>query len=163
MNSIYLGHPRYLVDARRFRRAIEAVQAVGSSEERRHASRDAEVIVTTGGMLDGGPVLTYIAERYKEAKSSILLTGFQVDGSNGRQLLDQGTMTVDGVTIRPECEVEKFDFSAHAGHSDLLRIVRASGARTLVLMHGDQRETLAKELRGEIEVVLPENGHRFEV
>lgn len=163
VNSIYLNNPRYLVDARRFRRAVESVHTVMSSEERRHAAREAEVIITTGGMLDGGPVLSYIAEHYKDRRSSIFLTGFQVDGSNGRQLLDEGTITVDGVTIRPECEVMKFDFSAHAGHSDLVRIVRETGAKTLVLMHGDQREVLADALRGEIEVLLPENGHRFEV
>ncbi len=163
VNSIYLNNPRFLVDARKFRRAVESVHTVASSEERRHAAREGEVIITTGGMLDGGPVLTYIAEHYKDKRSSILLTGFQVDGSNGRQLLDQGTITVDGVTIRPECEVQKFDFSAHAGHSDLLKIVRMTKAKTLVLMHGDQRETLAEALKGELDVILPENGHRFEV
>lgn len=163
VNQVYLSHPDYLADGRRFRKAIESVQVVSDSAQRRHAAREAEVIVTTGGMLDGGPVLSYVGERYTDPKSSILLTGFQVEGSNGRQLLEQGTLTIDGVTVRPECEVMKFDFSAHAGHSDLLEIVRASRAQKVVLMHGDDREALAKDLRGEVEVILPENGHRFEV
>jgi putative mRNA 3-end processing factor len=163
VNQIYRAAPEYLADARRFRQSIDAVHVVEHSTERHHAFREADVIVTTGGMLDGGPVLYYIGEKYRDANSSILLTGFQVDGSNGRQLLDQGTLTIDGVTIRPECEVVKFDFSAHAGHSDLVGLVRKSEASKVVLMHGDQREKLAEAIRGECEVLLPENGHRFAV
>ncbi len=161
VNSIYLSAPEYLADSRRFRRAIESVHVVEHSSERRRAMREAEVIVTTGGMLDGGPVLFYIGESYQDPKSSILLTGFQVEGSNGRQLMDQGTLTIDEVTIRPECEVMKFDFSAHAGHSELVQLVRRTEAKKLVLMHGDHREKLAEALGGECEVVLPQNGARF--
>ncbi len=163
VNEIYRSAPEYLADARRFRRALEGVHVVEHPTERRQALRDADVIVTTGGMLDGGPVLFYLGERYKDANSSILLTGFQVEGSNGRQLMDKGTLTIDEVTIRPECEVMKFDFSAHAGHSELVELVRATEAREVVLMHGDQREKLAEAIGSEVKVMTPENGHKFVV
>ena len=163
VNDIYRAAPEYLADSRRFRRAADAVHTVQHSSERRRALREAEVIVTTGGMLDGGPVLYYIGELYRDPKSSILLTGFQVDGSNGRQLMDEGTLTVDGITIRPECEVMKFDFSAHAGHTDLVSLVRKTEAKSLVLMHGDHRQKLADALGTECQVLLPENGHRFAI
>ena len=164
VNEIYRAAPEYLADAKRFRRALERVHVVQHSGERRHALREADVIVTTGGMLDGGPVLYYLGELYRDANSSIFLTGFQVEGSNGRQLMDQGTLTIDDVTVRPACEVMKFDFSAHAGHSELLKLVRATQAKKLVLMHGDHREQLSEAL-GDIdcEAVLPENGARFVV
>lgn len=163
VNEIYRSAPEYLADPRRFRRAIEPVHVVQHAGERRHVVREADVIVTTGGMLDGGPVLHYIGQLYRDANSSILLTGFQVEGSNGRQLLDQGTLTVDDVTVRPECEVLKFDFSAHAGHTELVKLVRSTGAKKVVLMHGDHREQLSEALAGECEVVLPANGAKFEV
>lgn len=163
VNEIYRSAPEYLADSKRFRRALDGVHVVEHPTERRQALRDADVIVTTGGMLDGGPVLYYLGERYKDANSSILLTGFQVEGSNGRQLMDKGTLTVDDVTIRPECEVMKFDFSAHAGHSELLKLVRATEARELILMHGDQRDKIAEAIGHEVRVIAPENGHRFEV
>jgi putative mRNA 3-end processing factor len=163
VNEIYEAAPEYLADSRRFRRALEGVHIVDHPGERRKALREGEVIVTTGGMLDGGPVLFYVGELYKDAKSSILLTGFQVDGSNGRQLLDEGTLTIDETTIHPACEVMKFDFSAHAGHSDLVRVAKESGAKTVVLMHGDQRELLRDALQGFTEVIVPENGKPFEV
>jgi putative mRNA 3-end processing factor len=163
VNNIYRSAPEYLADARRFRRALESVTEVEHPGDRRRALREADVIVTTGGMLDGGPVLYYIGEIYRDANSSILLTGFQVDGSNGRQLLDQGTLTVDDTTIRPTCEVQKFDFSAHAGHSELVELVRKTHAEKVILMHGDRREQLKESLEGECEVLLPENGSRFTI
>ncbi|HZY91747.1 MAG TPA: MBL fold metallo-hydrolase [Thermoplasmata archaeon] len=163
VNDIYRSSPEYLADSRRFRRAVDSVHVVQHSSERRRALREAEVLVTTGGMLDGGPVLYYIGELYRDPKSSILLTGFQVDGSNGRQLMDEGTLTIDGITVRPECEVMKFDFSAHAGHTELVGLVRKTEAKKLVLMHGDHRQKLADALGSECEVLQPENGPRFVV
>lgn len=163
VNHIYSAAPEYLADARRFRRALDGVHVVESPGDRKKALLEAEVIVTTGGMLDGGPVLHYIGELHHDARSSIFLTGFQVDGSNGRQLLDEGTLTVDGIKVRPSCEVEKFDFSAHAGHSDLVAFAKASKAKTIVLMHGDRREALRDALDSTADVLLPENGQPFEL
>jgi putative mRNA 3-end processing factor len=163
VNTIYEAAPEYLADAHRFRRALEGVHVVEHPGDRKRALRDAEVIVTSGGMLDGGPVLYYLGELYRDANSSIFLTGYQVEGSNGRQLLDQGTITVDDTTIRPACDVEKFDFSAHAGHSDLVRLAKESRAETVILMHGDQRELLKEALEPTCEVILPGNGKPFSV
>jgi len=163
VNEIYEAAPEYLADARRFRRALDGVHVVEHPGDRNKALREAEVIVTTGGMLDGGPVLYYVGELYRDANSSILLTGFQVEGSNGRQLLEQGTLTIDDTVIHPACEVQRFDFSAHAGHSDLVRVARESRAETVVLMHGDQRDALRDALEPSCRVVLPENGKMFSV
>ncbi|HTZ62317.1 MAG TPA: MBL fold metallo-hydrolase [Thermoplasmata archaeon] len=163
VNSIYLSAPEYLADARRFRRALEGVNVVESPGDRKRALREADVIVTTGGMLDGGPVLYYIGELYRDANSSIFLTGYQVEGSNGRQLMDEGTLTIDETTIHPVCEIEKFDFSAHAGHSDLVRFIEESRAKTVILMHGDHREALRDALPSSLDVRLPENGKPFTI
>ena len=161
VNEIYLAAPESLADARRFRHALEGVHVVEHPADRKRALREAEVIVTTGGMLDGGPVLYYLGELYRDPRTAILLTGFQVDGSNGRQLLDEGTLTIDETTVRPVGEVLKFDFSAHAGHSELVRLAQESRAKTVVLMHGDHREALRDALEPFCEVLLPANGKPF--
>jgi putative mRNA 3-end processing factor len=163
VNDIYRAAPESLRDARRFHRAIDGVHAVEHAGERRRALKEAEVIVTTGGMLDGGPVLFYLAEMYRDPHHAVFLTGYQVDGSNGRQLMDQGTITIDEVTVRPACQVEAFDFSSHAGHSELVGFAQATKASTVILMHGDRREELARSLREFAEVRLPENGERAEL
>ncbi len=161
VNEIYEAAPEYLADARKFRRALEGVRVVEHPGDRRKALKEADVIVTTGGMLDGGPVLYYVGELHRDANSSIYLTGFQVEGSNGRRLMDEGTLVIDETVVHPACEIEKFDFSAHAGHSDLVRVAKESRAETVVLMHGDHREALRDALEGTCEVVLPENGKAF--
>ena len=163
VNSIYLSSPEYLADSKRFRRALEGVHVVEHPGDRKRALREAEVIVTTGGMLDGGPVLYYIGELYTDANSSILLTGFQVEGSNGRKLLEEGTLTIDETVIRPVCEIEKYDFSAHAGHSDLVKFAQSTRASKVILMHGDRREALRDALSPTVEVLVPSNGPTFTV
>jgi putative mRNA 3-end processing factor len=121
-----------------------------------------DIIVTTSGMLDGGPVLTYLDNIRDDPKSAVLLTGYQVEGSNGRKLLETGMMDFAGVTERVECEVLKYDFSAHAGHDDLLAFAKACSPEKVVLMHGDHRELLAEDLRmAGFEVLLPRNGEKF--
>ena len=163
VNEIYTAAPEYLADARRFRRAMEGIHVVEHPGDRARALREAEVIVTTGGMLDGGPVLYYIGELYRDPKSAIYLTGFQVEGSNGRRLMDTGELVIDDAVVRPTCEIQKFDFSAHAGHSDLVRFAKESRADTVILMHGDHREALREALEGFTRVILPENGKAFDV
>lgn len=160
VNDIYRAAPEALRDAKRFHRAIDSIHVVQHSGERRHALREAEVIVTTGGMLDGGPVLYYLAEMYRDPHHAIFLTGYQVEGSNGRQLVEKGTVTIDEVTVRPACQVEAFDFSSHAGHTELVALARATKASQVLLMHGDRREELARPLSEFAEVRMPENGEK---
>ncbi|HIJ16341.1 MAG TPA: MBL fold metallo-hydrolase, partial [Thermoplasmata archaeon] len=98
----------------------------------------------------------------EDPKNAILMTGYQVEGSNGRKLLDTGTMEFHGVVEKVECEVLKFDFSAHAGHDDLVAFAKGCSPQKIVLCHGDHREPLAEELRKEgFEVLLPMNGEKF--
>src|SRR5437879_11385147 len=73
-----------------------------------------EVIVTTSGMLDGGPVLRYLEKIREDPRSAVLLTGYQVEGTNGRRLVEEGVIDLYGVTVDIKCEWQKFDFSAHA-------------------------------------------------
>src|SRR4030042_758918 len=60
-----------------------------------------------------------------------------------------------------EGEVMKFDFAARAGHTELLAFAKACEPQKIVLMHGDDREILAGDLRAQgFEVLLPKNGEK---
>lgn len=161
VNKFYLGNPRFVRSAKKLRQAIGKTNIVHSFRGRELAAQG-DIIVTTSGMLDGGPVLSYLEKVRNDPKSAILLTGYQVEGSNGRKLLETGTMDFQGVTEKVQCEVLKFDFSAHAGHDDLLEFAKGCHPEKIVLMHGDHRELLAEDLRmAGFEVILPLNGHKF--
>jgi len=120
------------------------------------------VIVTTSGMLDGGPVLRYLEAIREDPRSAVLLTGYQVEGTNGRRLIDEGVIDLYGVTVDIKCEWQKFDFSAHAGHDDLLRFIEGCDPQRVVLMHGENRQILADAIEGR-EVLLPEEGKWYSV
>jgi putative mRNA 3-end processing factor len=159
VNSIYVGHPEYLRSVKKLRQAMSRVRVVRNPKERDVALKG-EVIVTTSGMLDGGPVLRYLEAIREDRKSAILLTGYQVEGTNGRRLVDDGMIDLWGVDVEINIEWQKFDFSAHAGHDDLVRFIDACDPQRVVLMHGDNREILAEALEGR-EVVLPKEGQWY--
>ncbi|MGB9637090.1 MAG: MBL fold metallo-hydrolase RNA specificity domain-containing protein, partial [Thermoplasmata archaeon] len=121
-----------------------------------------EVILTTSGMLDGGPVLEYLSLIKNRENCGILLTGYQVEGTNGRKLLKEGRVNIAGVDVEVKSPVYFFDFSAHAGHDELVKFVEMCDPEKVILMHGENREALAKVLEGR-DVLLPIRGVEFEL
>ncbi|MFO1533237.1 MAG: MBL fold metallo-hydrolase [Thermoplasmatota archaeon] len=165
---IYAQHPTYLNDFRAYERALGGVKFIRNHRGRSVALQEADVIITTGGMLDGGPVLYYLDHLRNDTKSGIALTGYQVHGTNGWRLREQGVLDFDtrepGKSIhKVNCEVRHFDFSAHAGHADLVKFARGTGAKDVVLFHGDQREALVGDLSDFATVHLPVRGEHFTI
>ena len=160
ITRLMLEHPRYLKDAGKLRRALRRINHVSNPAARDRAVKG-DVIVTTSGMLDGGPVHFYLDRLKDNSRNAILLTGYQVEGTNGRKLLETGSMTIHEKETAIKCEVEKFDFSAHAGHTDLLNFVRECDPETVILVHGENRHLLAEEIEDEREVILPEKGKAY--
>jgi putative mRNA 3-end processing factor len=156
VSQVYLRHPSYLRSSKRLKRALRGTHVVRSSHGRERALKG-DVIVTTGGMLDGGPVLFYLARLRDDSKSAVIITGYQVEGTNGRRLLDEGVIDIHGVTTKVNCEVASYDFSAHAGHEHILRFVDGCDPAKVILMHGESREALAQAIEGR-ECILPKEG-----
>lgn len=143
--QIYLRHGEFLRSGGYLKKALDQFTFVRTPYQRNKAA-ESPIIVTTSGMLDGGPVLHYIGSTKADRKSAILLTGYQVEDTNGRMLMDSGSIDINGEIQKVDCEVCHFDFSAHAGHEELVKFAEGTGADEVVLMHGDQREELVKDL-----------------
>ncbi len=156
INGLCLAWPSYVRSADELRWAMGKTRVVKGRRHREQAKKG-QVVVTTSGMLDGGPALHYVQSIAEDKRSAILLTGFQVPGTNGRRLLDEGLMDIYGATVRVDCEVDYYDFSAHAGHDELVEFVEACDPEKVVLCHGDNREALADALEGR-EVLTPQEG-----
>jgi len=157
VSKIFLKYPSYLRSIEDLKKAINNVNFVHSDHGRKLALKS-EVILTSSGMMDGGPVLWYMNNLKNDPKSAVLLTGYQVDGTNGRLLLDKGKLDFYGVAENVECEVEYFDFSAHAGHSELIKFAKACKPEKVVIFHSDNREPLIEPLSNFAEVYTPNNG-----
>lgn len=156
VTRMYLDHPEFLNDPGSLERAFHRVNIVHSFYGRKHALKG-DIIITTSGMLDGGPVLYYLEQLRKDPLCALFLTGYQVKGTNGHQLLETGRIDIRGVQEKVEMDVRFFDFSAHAGHIQLREFANRCGPQRIILFHSDQREILAADLREDgFEVILPE-------
>ena len=161
--KIFLKHSQYLKDPEELRKAMNKINLVHSDHGRKLATEKADVIITSSGMMDGGPVLSYMNKLKNDPKSAVILTGYQVEDSNARRLVDHGQLDFYGVKQDIECEVQYFDFSAHAGHSELIEFAKKCKPEKIVLMHSDNREMLAEPLKDVAEILMPKTGEVVEL
>ncbi|MCL4315117.1 MAG: MBL fold metallo-hydrolase [Candidatus Thermoplasmatota archaeon] len=162
ISEIYLETPGFLRSQNEFRRALGRVRKVRGPRHRERALEESDIIITTSGMMDGGPVLGYVEQLLEDTSSAIFLTGYQVENTNGRSLMENGSIDIAGVNVKPKTKIEFFDLSAHAGHSDLVKFVKSVDPSTVILCHGDSREELLPDL-SEYRVILPLNGREFDL
>ena len=162
ITNIYLDTPGGFLRSRsELKRAVGRARQIRNNRMRAAAIEENDVIVTTSGMMDGGPVLRYVQELADDPKSAIFLTGYQVEGTNGRSLIETGVLNIAGAPVRPSMQLEFFDMSAHAGHDDLVSFIKQVDPQRVILCHGEQREKLIESLP-DYEVILPMNGQEFE-
>jgi len=159
-SEIILDYPSYIKNAKYLRSCLKTVEWVNSPGQRRKALSKPSVIVSPAGMLEGGPALKYLLSLNDE--SEIILTGFQVPGTNGRRLLEEKRIKVDGVVHNVKTPVKYFDLSAHASRSDLLQFVEKASPQKIFCVHGETCDSFAEELRSRgYDAVAPKNGESF--
>jgi len=118
---------------------FERVELVANEERReRIAKGPPSIIVTTSGMMQGGPAIGYLKHLWHEPRNAVMLTGYQVHGTNGKTLLDEGYVHIEGWKTPVRCEVSKFDFSGHADIEDIKKAIWQIHPKTLIIQHGDE-------------------------
>ena len=149
------------------------VRAVASPHERQQIlAGEACVIVSSSGMLSGGPSTSYAAGLAGCADAMIAITGYQDEEAPGRHLQEvargqRSELALDGRMVPVSCQVETYTLSAHADAQQICGLVQALGPRQVALVHGDTgaREALAQNLfdAGCRRVHLPAAGDSIEV
>lgn len=162
VTKIFLKYPRFLRSPEKLKKAYNAINLVHSDHGRKLALKG-DVVLTSSGMMDGGPVLHYMNKLKNDSKSAVLLTGYQVEDTNSRLLMEKRKLDFYGVIEDISCEVQYFDFSGHAGHSELIEFARKCRPEKIVLMHSDNREALVEPLQQIAEVYTPLNGELIEL
>ncbi|ACM57375.1 MBL fold metallo-hydrolase [Halorubrum lacusprofundi] len=158
-------HPEFLRDPEALRRATGAARFVtGRDGQRKRIAGDNALIITTSGMLAGGPVHSYLPEIRSNPTNTVTLTGYQVEGTPGRELQERGRLAING-TVRPvSARVESFDFSAHADRGGLEAFLESYRGSRVLVNHGDRCEAFAADLRGDgFDASAPELGERVEL
>ena len=96
-----------------------------------------------------------------DPKSAVFITGYQVEGTNGRMLMEKKEVNIYGVREKVDCKVKFFDFSAHAGHSQLLDFIKNVEPEKVVIFHSENPEALADEI--DTEAIIAENEKEIEI
>ena len=160
VTEMLLRHPEFVRDADALRQAKSHARFVtGHDGQRKRITEQRAAIVTTSGMLSGGPAMTYIPEIRSNPTNKITLTGYQVEGTPGRRLLETGSAEIDGRMMRVAARVEQYDFSAHADRSGLRSVLDTYADCEVLVNHGDRCEAFADELAADgVTAAAPEVG-----
>jgi len=121
----------------------DVVEWVGSAGRRKRAIAKQGIYVTTSGMVQGGPVLSYLAEMWHNKQDKVMLMGFQCKRTNGRHLMEDGYVYIDGWKTEVKCEVEKYDFSGHADKKGIMNLVKEINPKNVFFQHGDEDAVMA--------------------
>ena len=162
--EITLRYPELLKSAKTLKKALERVIPVFTPKDRKIALKGPSIIVTTAGMLSGGPAVHFLKKLRKSEESSLVFTGYQVEGTPGRSVLESGIYTNEQVSFKVKMQIKYLDFSAHASRSELLEFIEHASPEKIIVMHGEECEEFAMELeKAGYTAIAPKNGERVEV
>ena len=164
--EITLENPDTIKDPKALADIFKKVKRVKRDSERIDALKQQSIIVTTSGMLTGGPVITYLKNLSGNPKNSVLLTGYQAEETNGRMLLEKGEIFADGWRKKVKCTVEQFDFSAHSGISELKELIRKTNPKKVFFIHGEEKSAKNMQEWADaigIEAYAPELGQIIDI
>jgi hypothetical protein len=127
------------------------------------------VIVSSSGMLAGGPSVAYARALAGRPEHAILLTGYQDEESPGRRLQEMaqrgsGTLRLGKDKVDVQCKLATYSLSAHADTGQLVSFVETLDPAQVFLVHGDEaaRTSLGEALRARgRRVRLPRAGQSF--
>ncbi len=155
--AIHTAYPEYLNSDLRnqiFKEGLNPFLAecfcqVDSQEMRAKvmASDEPCVIITTSGMLNGGPVFDYLNNLAADERNALVFVGYQADGTLGRRI-QKGWREVplgrrDSIVIN----LEVITVDGFSGHSDRRQLMNYVGhvsphPEKIFTIHGDEKSTL---------------------
>ncbi len=154
--AIHTAYPEYLNSDLRnqiFKEGLnpflaECFQQVDSQEMRNEVmAGDPCVIITTSGMLNGGPVFDYLNNLAADERNALVFVGYQADGTLGRRI-QKGWREVplgrrDSIVIN----LEVITVDGFSGHSDRRQLMNYVGhvsphPEKIFCIHGDEKSTL---------------------
>jgi hypothetical protein len=177
-NGIFTAYPEYL--SRNIQRKIfngqdpflnPIFRRIASQQEREKAWEQKPcVIVSTSGMLMGGPAIEHLKFLAEGANNTLVFVGYQLEGTMGRRIQkgwkEVPLKTENGKTTALSLQMEVQTIEGLSGHSDrnqLLSFVDRLTSRPdkIICVHGEPQKTteLARTVHKlfRIESVAPRN------
>lgn len=157
-NGIFTAYPEYM--GRNMQKRIfqgddpflkPIFKRIASQQEREKAWSDKPcVIVSTSGMLTGGPVMQHLHNLAEDPNNTLLFVGYQSEASLGRRIqkgwkeLPVSTENGRTATIELKMRVETIDgLSGHSDKNQLLGFVGHLNSKPdrVICVHGDSQKT----------------------
>lgn len=151
--KMQMNHPETLRDPDALKQAWSWCRRVSSKSDRKRAL-DADVIVSTSGMLQGGPSIWYLNRLRHDTRNAVFFTGYQAEKTGGRMLQHEGKVEIFGTKTDIPLDWETFSFSTHAGHDQIVEFAAACQAEEVILYHADPTTA-----RPPLTEALEKNGH----
>lgn len=128
------------------------------------------IIISASGMATGGRVVHHLAHMLPDAKNTVLLVGYQANGTRGQQLENgDQRITIHGQDVPVRAQIAKAEaFSVHADGDELITWFKSGQKPNVVyVVHGETQsaEVFAKRLKSELgwNAVVPKPEESFEV
>ncbi|QQS23439.1 MAG: MBL fold metallo-hydrolase [Actinomycetota bacterium] len=121
------------------------------------ASAEPKIIVSASGMAAGGRVVHHLARFLSDPANSVVLVGFQAEGTRGRALVDGAReLKIFGQYVRVRAEVASLpSFSVHADAAELVAWLRTAERppRGVFIVHGEHAaaRALHDRIEGELD------------
>ncbi len=126
----------------------ECFEQVDSSEKReRVITGEPCVIITTSGMLNGGPVMEYLRNLAADERNCLVFVGYQADGTLGRRI-QKGWREIpignrETIVVNLDC-ITVDGFSGHSDRRQLMNFVSHMQPKPekIFAIHGDENKTI---------------------
>jgi metallo-beta-lactamase family protein len=84
------------------------------------------IIISSSGMMTGGRILHHMYHRLRNKEDTLLIAGYQAEGTRGRKLLEKSpTIRIFGEEVPVRCHVENMtSLSGHADREELFQWMR---------------------------------------
>lgn len=129
------------------------------------------VIISSSGMLSGGRILHHCRVRLPHAENTLLITGYQGEGTLGRRLIEKAaTVRIHKTEVPVLAEVT--DLKGLSGHADVNELMRwlsavRSPPRNIFITHGEEDAALGLAARINAErgfkTSVPRHAERIEL
>ncbi len=128
---------------------------------------ESSIIVTTSGMISGGPIMYYLAKMAGNPLNKLILVGYQAEGTLGRQLQEGAKrVKLDGKDLNVQMDVQTYHMSAHADRKQLETIpTRINGLKNIFIVHGEhtKQESLRDAFKDRYNTIVPKPGEHFTI
>ena len=113
-----------------------------------------KMVIAGSGMMNGGRILHHALRYLPDPKSTLLIVGYQAEGTLGRRLYEGAKVVkIYGQEVRVKCKVRAIGaLSAHADQAKLLSWASAGRPKQVYCVHGEAKAAteLAHRLKEKI-------------